>query len=388
MAELIRSVEDEMPISYSRFDLVDGSGLGHDAEQETETGALLTEPGRIALGQVGIKSQAWARTAHVRMEAWDSEPPAPGTSWSEAGQVLYLSPGGTVFLCSLEVGHSGQMLLIGPPFFAYGLRAYAGPVRTRPADGDGALTEAVEETWLLQFWPLADVAAPALRTESETGGQTAARMREILPLAPGSAAPISGEWPALHPLPAPEPPTGILLWSHPAQSPAPASDHEAEGRISRGIVPQETPASWQRTEEALGDLRIDMLGGLPAGSGSWSRSQIEEYATRLRTSMRIGGELNPHGAPTLRLEASSVRTVLIGPDPGFSGRAWVWASDERAHVDVLSVDRQHIVRDRIRQNTLLTGIVTILRNESGFVEVRAATEVEAARVITVERLRG
>jgi hypothetical protein len=54
---------------------------------------------------------------------------------------------------------------------------------------------------------------------------------------------------------------------------------------------------------------------------------------------------------------------------------------------VLSVDRQVIVRDRIRQNTLLTGIVTILRNENDFVEVRAATQAEATRVITIERLR-
>ncbi|GGO31559.1 hypothetical protein [Microbispora bryophytorum] len=43
---------------------------------------------------------------------------------------------------------------------------------------------------------------------------------------------------------------------------------------------------------------------------------------------------------------------------------------------------------RIRRGTLLTGIVTILRNENGFVEVRAATAAEAARVLGVERLPG
>ncbi|MBG0825838.1 hypothetical protein HS048_34715 [Planomonospora sp. ID91781] len=265
MAELIRSIEDEVPISRGRFDLFDGSDLGHDAEPKVETGALLTEPGRIALGHVGIKSQAWARTAHVRMEAWDTEPPTPGTPWSEAGQVLYLSPGGTVFLRGLGVGPSGQMLLIGPPFFAYGLRAYAGPVRTQPTDDDAAVTEAVVETWLLQFWPLADAADPALRAETETGGQTAARMCEILPLEPGPAAPTPGEWPALHPLPAPEPPTGIRAWSHPSRpsEPVPRS-HEAEGRISRGIIPREALGSGRRTEEVLGDLRIDMLGNPPA----------------------------------------------------------------------------------------------------------------------------
>jgi hypothetical protein len=385
MAELIRSVEDEVPISYGLFELFDGSGLGHEAEPETATGALLTEPGQIALGQLRVDSQARARTAHVRMEAWDAEPPAPDEPWAEAGQVLYLSPGGAVGLCGLMRAPSGQRLLLGPPFFAYGLRAYAGPVRTQPADYDERVTEAVEEAWLLRFWPLADAAGSALRAESEAGGEAAARMREVLPLAPGSAAPRSEQWPALHPLPEPEPPIGVTACS---SSPVHLERVPSRRTAGRFAVPQETLDFARRIEETLGDLRIDMLGNLPANIDSWSQSQLEEYATQLRVSMRIGKELNPHDVPTLRLEATSVRTVLIGPDPGFSGRAWVWANDENAHPDVLSVDRQVIARDRIRQNTLFTGIVTILRNENGFVEVRAATEAEAARVTTVERLRG
>ncbi|MEU6414564.1 hypothetical protein [Microbispora sp. NPDC046933] len=127
MARLLRTVEDEVPISYGRFDLLDASGLGLPAGTEIAAGALLTEPGQVALGQVGVTSQAWAWSARVRMEAWDAEPPAPGQPWTEAGQVLYLSPGGIVELCGLMRVPSGQRLLLGPPFFAYGLRAYAGP---------------------------------------------------------------------------------------------------------------------------------------------------------------------------------------------------------------------------------------------------------------------
>ncbi|MFI7048927.1 hypothetical protein [Streptosporangium sandarakinum] len=384
MAELIRGVEDEVPISYGRFDLFDGSGLGRNAEPETEIGALLAGPDRSALGQVGIISQARARRAHVRMEAWDAEPSAPGEPWTEAGRIHYLSPGGTVWLCGLGLSPSGQMLLLGPPFFAYGLRAYTGPVRTRPADYDETVTEAIEEAWLLRFWPLADAAGPVLRADSEAGGQTDARMREVLSLEPGSAAPRPEQWPALHPLPEPEPLTPMIRSSPPARPMECASSREAGYRFT---VPQETLDLAQRLEETLGDLRIDMLGNLPGNIDAWSRSMLEEYATRLRVSRRIGKELNPHGAPTLRLAASDVRTVLAGPDPGFSGRAWVWAPDEVAHADVLSVDRQVIARDRIRRNTLLTGIVTILRNENDFVEVRAATQAEAARVLTVEQLR-
>lgn len=108
MAGLLRGVEDEVPILYGRFDLHDGSGLGWEAEEESEAGALLAEPGGIALGQLGIKSHARARTARVRMEAWDAEPPEPGEPWNDAGQVVYLSPGGEAHLCGLTVSPSGQ----------------------------------------------------------------------------------------------------------------------------------------------------------------------------------------------------------------------------------------------------------------------------------------
>ncbi|MFF0870006.1 hypothetical protein ACFYUV_50215 [Nonomuraea sp. NPDC003560] len=50
-------------------------------------------------------------------------------------------------------------------------------------------------------------------------------------------------------------------------------------------------------------------------------------------------------------------------------------------------DRQVVARDRIRRLTLLTGIVTVLRHENDLVEVPAATEAEAARVLMVEGMR-
>jgi hypothetical protein len=133
---------------------------------------------------------------------------------------------------------------------------------------------------------------------------------------------------------------------------------------------------------------MDMLGNLPRNIQSWPQSELDLYAVHLRVSMRIGEELNPHDAPTYRLEPSSVRTVLLRPDPGVSGRAWTFGKDDNDHAEVFSVDRQIIARDRIRRLTLLTGIVTILRHENELVEVRAATEAEAARVLMVERMRG
>jgi hypothetical protein len=382
MAELIRSVEDEAPISYGRFGLHDDSGLGREAEQESESGALLVEPGGIALGEVGLVSRVGARMARVRMEAWNAEPDdAPGEPWSTAGQVLYLSPGGIVRLCGPGYSPTGQKLLLGPPFCAYGLRAYTGRVRTEPAAWDDSEIEAVEESWLLRFWPLADAAGPALRAEAVAGGPTAARMDEILPLAHDSHAPQPGQWPALRPHPRADPTTSVMRYD-------PTLDGMRPVPSAEDGSPTDPDDARRRVEETLGDLRHDMLGNLPGHVWSWSRPTLEGYSTQLRVDRRIGRELNPDDAPTLVLKASDVRTVLIGPHPGHSGRAWVWATDEDAHADVLSVDRKIVARDVLRMNSLLTGIVTILRKENDFVEVRAATEAEAARVITVERLRG
>ncbi|GII00561.1 hypothetical protein [Planobispora takensis] len=67
------------------------------------------------------------------MEAWYAEPPAPGEPWGETGQVTYLSHAGIVELCGPMRGPSGQRLLLGPPFFAYGLRAENDFVEVRAA---------------------------------------------------------------------------------------------------------------------------------------------------------------------------------------------------------------------------------------------------------------
>ncbi|MCK2215577.1 hypothetical protein MF672_017545 [Actinomadura sp. ATCC 31491] len=374
MAELIRWVEDEVPVSYGRFGLGAGS---LEPEEEGQSGVMLAEPGGLALD--GVELESGANTARVRMEAWDSEPlDAPGEPWTQAGQIVYLSSYGIAQVSGIGYSPSGQKLLIGPPFCAYGLRAYTGQVRMEPAPWDDSELEAVEESFLLRFWPLADAAAPALRSESEARGLAAARMRELVPLPPGAQAPRPEQWPALRPHPRPDPATLVMRY-------APGTDHLEPVPPAGSQAPDE---AWRRVEEVLGDLRYDLLGNLPNHVESWSRSRLEHYAARLRVDRRVGRELNPDDAPTMVLKASDVRTVLIGPDPGHSGRAWVWGKDDDAYAEVLSVDRQIVARDPIRGNSLLTGIVTILRNEDDHVEVRAATAAEAARVSTVERLRG
>lgn len=393
VAELIRSVHDEAPISYGRFGLHDIPGYGRDVVQETEHGALLAEPEGISLGGLELVSRAGARLAGVRLEAWDAEPEdGPGEPWAEAGRVLYWSPGGIVAVSGMGHSPTGQKLLLGPPCFAYWLSAYTGSVRSEPTSWDPSEVEVVEERWLLRFYPAADAAGPVLRGEDDSGH--VARMHEILALDPGSAAPQAQAWPALRPHPYPDTATAVMRFNAPGPDPAivrhhPRADNAPaaeRGRIT--VSSADADGGARLVHETLGDLLYDVLGNLPQNVWSWSRSMLEDYATQLRVDRRIGRELNPYGAPTLVLEASSVRTPFFGIEPGFSGRAWVWGADENAYADVLSIDREVIVRDRIRQNTLFTGIVTILRKENDFVEVRAATQAEAARVIDVERLRG
>ncbi|MFG2076328.1 hypothetical protein [Nonomuraea maritima] len=390
MAKLIRSVHDEAPISYGRFYLHDGSGHGLDIVKETEHGALLAEPDGIALGQVALVSRARARLATVRMEAWDAEPgEGPGEPWAEAGRVLCLSVGGIVLLCGMGHGPTGQKLLLGPPHFAYWLSAYTGSVRSEPTPWGSGQTEAAEESWLLRFWPVADASGPALR--GDVNGGDAARMREILSQDLGSAAPRPAAWPALRSHPQLETATAVMHVRLPDTGRAMVRYASKSGR-ARGagrVVPSVDSGDDPRlVHETLGDLLHDTLGNLPRNVWSWSRSMLEDYATRLRVDRRIGRELNPDDVLTLVLEASGVRTPFFGIEPGISGRAWVWGADESDHADVLSVGRQAVARDRIHQKTLLTGVVTVLRKENDFVEVRAATPAEAARVLDVEQSRG
>jgi hypothetical protein len=313
VAELIRSVYDEAPISYGRFSLYDVSGYGWDAVQETEHGALLAEPEGISLGRVELVSRARALLAGVRLEAWDAEPEdGPGEPWAEAGRVLYWSPGGIVAVSGIGHSPTGQKLLLGPPGFAYWLSAHIGSVRSEPTSWDPGEVEVVEECWLLRFWPLADAAGPALRREDDSGYM--ARMREILSLGPGSAAPRPQAWPALRPQPQPETATAVMRLNAPDPDAAMvrhARKSDSAPKADRGrmrVLSIDADNDPQLVHETLGDLLYGVLGNLPKNVWSWSRSMLEDYATRLRVDRRIGRELNPDGAPTLVLEASSVRT--------------------------------------------------------------------------------
>ncbi|MFI6387053.1 hypothetical protein ACIBHY_52690 [Nonomuraea sp. NPDC050547] len=86
MARLIRSVDDEAPITCWRFSLEDVSGYGQEDEEEIEHGLPVARQDGLSLGQAELVSRAGARMAVVRMEAWDAEPgEEPREPWATAG---------------------------------------------------------------------------------------------------------------------------------------------------------------------------------------------------------------------------------------------------------------------------------------------------------------
>lgn len=369
MAGLLRAVEDEVAISYRRFELFDECGA-IDGEDTGQTGSLHT-----SIAYVEIESAYGAANAAVRLEAWDEKPPPPDDLWVAKGETVYLSVTGVVSMFGPGVGGTGEKLLIGPPFFAYGLRAYSAP----PAD-QNEFGIPVEEPWLLRFWPLCDAAGPVIGPESVVLGEEARRMTEMLPLDLDDAD-VMGDWPSLRPLPAPEPAQGTLVVSFGPLYGGGDDPH-------RFAIPEGELRRQARVEEILGDLRFELMTAPPPHLETWSDDRLSQYLTELHADLRIARELNPDGQPTLQLDADGhISLPMGGPWPGFSGRARVWSSDDTAHSDVLARDRQVITRDRVLRRTLLTGIVTILRTEGERVEVRAATVDEAERVLAAERIR-
>ncbi|UBU13532.1 hypothetical protein [Nonomuraea gerenzanensis] len=82
--------------------------------------------------------------AAIRLEAWDSEPPAPGPEWRAVGRPSCTAETGVIRMGVTD--DSGRDFLIGPPFFEYGVIAYVG----EPDAG----------RWLIRFWPIRDVFDP------------------------------------------------------------------------------------------------------------------------------------------------------------------------------------------------------------------------------------
>ncbi|WP_336214113.1 hypothetical protein [Nonomuraea sp. LPB2021202275-12-8] len=118
-------------------------------------------------------------TAALRLEAWDEEPPDPGSSWRLIEQPDFTAETGVIQMGVME--DSGREFLIGPPLFEYGLTVHVHAVDFLQ--------------WLFRFWPIRDVFDPLVHMKP----------RELV----GSASPLeprrvpvpttAGQWAAMRP---------------------------------------------------------------------------------------------------------------------------------------------------------------------------------------------
>jgi hypothetical protein len=371
MSCLLDELDDSVHISYGQF-MLHGVRRLHSAE-----------PADVIV-EMEDQLYVWLSDGRCRIEAWDEEPPAPDGSWQEMATARCVADTGVVGLSSLMSGGSGRSMLIGPPLFEYGLRILAG-----------------DQGLLLRFWPIKDVFDP---TQHARPAELAPR---LIPADVVEARSRFGDWPSSRPLPAPPVPSTLQG--------RPAMGRKLSSLICPGLLPAELPADqggdsseaegvdWEadmspewrenqrkaednqrKIDELLGDLRWKVLTPAPSDLAERPKESRDRYLNELRSGLRIARRLNPNGMRTFRLGAEDIQ-LSTGRAAGLTRRAWCWGAEDRPWDDTLLASREVLARDVLGRRQLITGIVTILRSESGVVEVRDATGPEIERVVAAER---
>ncbi|WP_409185969.1 hypothetical protein F9C11_17670 [Amycolatopsis sp. VS8301801F10] len=145
MARLLTAQETEVLVDYSMFAMLSGSG-GDPLAEERDVAA-------IGPGGIGFFSAANDHTATVRLECWDGEPPAGGSSGETVtGTVTIAPPPGVVFV-GIGTGFSRE---VSTPF--------SGPCRAevvctgrdeaaRLYNEEHELFFEDVERWLVRLWP-------------------------------------------------------------------------------------------------------------------------------------------------------------------------------------------------------------------------------------------
>jgi hypothetical protein len=123
LARLLRHLDDEIHVHYGMLCFYGGTDCLEFRDEESE---------------------ALHYTTPFRLEAWDAEPPDPGSSWRPIEQLNFTAETGAIEMGVLD--GRGREFLIGPPLFEYGLTVHV------DVPGDGR--------WLFRFWPIRDVFDP------------------------------------------------------------------------------------------------------------------------------------------------------------------------------------------------------------------------------------
>ncbi|MGI5286738.1 hypothetical protein ACQEVF_25835 [Nonomuraea polychroma] len=128
MAHLLCYLDDELYVQYGGLCLYGSTDCPEFRDEESE---------------------ALHYTATLHLEAWDAEPPDPGSSWRPIEQRNFTAETGVIQMDVME--DSGRVFLIGPLFFEYGLTVHVDVVDCG--------------RWLFRFWPIRDVFDPLVHVK-------------------------------------------------------------------------------------------------------------------------------------------------------------------------------------------------------------------------------
>ncbi|WP_261570586.1 hypothetical protein [Frankia gtarii] len=438
MATLIRALDTHVRVEYAVFHLV---GLGDPDGPGDVDEPMLPEIVLARHTQIHVRSAASEHRPSVRMEAWDAEPaptvaPDGIPAWDYAADLRLVSPTGIVSLVTLG-GKLVRRLTIGPPLFRYG-------VRLRRAGGAAAsdLPQFSDargvETYLVQTWPLEDVfdAREYLRP---SGAPTGSAGRDDEGVAGGGGQggyepSAAGDWPSMRrpdsdtgrrtardttrragPRPTdttqaqagsasrefrdlsrvtPEEFARITGLPAPAQSSPPptvtvrSGDPEDRWRVP-GVIYTITPGPREELLEAHPELARHPER-LPADFFTWPEDQRQELIAHWRDDLAVIDALTTPTEPRRQLRRTD---FAVNPDqasPGMALRAWLWLDPrelDTVRTGALRTGFTAGARDELSGRVFVSAIVTALLTSARGITVRAASTVEAARLLAAERAR-
>ena len=349
MARRLDTLDDKVHLNYGQFLLRGVSDLrgvdkrDHLAEFE---------------GQVFLYARG-GEYCRIRVESWDVEPPPLDGPGSRVATARCVAETGIVAVPPYMFAGSGLSLLAGPSFFEYGLHLYAHKMER-----------------LLRLWPIRDVFDPALHLRPEGAGP------EDMPSGRGDP-PRSKltDWPIA--------PLYQALDGEADTLDQTDLEKTEQGWINGRKGLESTDDGWQldaeverRLDAVLGDLRPRLLTRPPTWLLDTDEAHRRRYLNELRSAVTIAQRLNPLGRPTFLLPREDLGDR---PSPGLSYRVWQWRPLD-SDPGTLTMGRQVRARDVLRRRELVTGLVTVLREENGQVQVRDAIGPEAARVLSAEKL--
>ncbi|EIV96578.1 hypothetical protein [Frankia sp. QA3] len=425
MANLIRALDTHVPVEYAVFHLVglgDPDGLGDHDEP------MLPETVLARHTQVHVRSAASQHLPAVRLEAWDAEPapPAPPDgipAWDYTEDLRLVSPTGIAHLVTLN-GTLVRGLPVGPPLFRYGVRlrrAGGAAASTLPQFSDARGVE----TYLVQTWPLEDVfnaweyLRPAGGVAGPAGGDDEGGQGGYEPSA-------AADWPSMrrpdagtdrrtarvarpprtaHDQPrstdpgfrdlsqvTPEEFARIIGLPAPTRSAAPptvtvrSGDPEDRRRIP-GVIYNILPGPPEELLETHPELARHPEPP-PPDFLTWPEDQRRELITRRRDDVAVLDALATPTEPRRTLQHADFAASPDRASPGMALRAWLWLDPgelDTVRTGALRTGFTTVTRDALSGRVFVSAIVTVLLTSASGITVRAASTVEAARLLAAER---